>query len=135
MEKEKEKQRKELIMKYCYNSEPLEEIFSYWDFVWWRERYRLEPVYERSSIKLPAFGVRSAIILFMTAHIEHVAFPTVWEKELKKFEGRIIETTFFQIIEYKLVKTRGYTSHQYKQVKIWNRHDFLPEFKMRYIIE
>lgn len=133
MEKEKQEQTFRLIQKYYHQIEPLEEIFSFWDFVWWRERWRLEPKYERSNIKLPAFHVRSAICLFMMTHTEHISFPTVFNEKHKDFEGALIESTFFQVIEYKMKKRRGFTAYQFEKVKVWNRHDFLPFFNMRFV--
>ena len=115
----------------AYDEQDLENVLRFYDFNFWKQRYRFKPKYERATIKLPAFGVRDAIVLFMLLHEDR--FSLFESKLQERFPAMVIETLFFQVYEYEFVKRRGYTAHQYKHVKTYNRHDFMPLFGQNHV--
>lgn len=113
------------------------ERLKYYDFEVHKEIYYREEKYQRVQIKLPAYDVKSAIIQFliMMDPPHFIYWPNCFGAVTllnDTHTHRKVDFLFRQVREYELSKTRFWSIHQYKLLKVYNRHDFVPLFKDEY---
>jgi len=130
-ESEKEKTLKRIKRAYAYYENPFHNVLKYYDFKFWKKRLSGIPEYEWAIIKMPCYNVKQAIMHFIYLH-HSFNMTDILEKQMPLIEGHVAQTLIYQVQEYKLKKCTGFTVAQHSKTKLYNRHDFLPFFEMKY---
>jgi len=109
----------------------------FYDFQVKNHIWKFNEPYQWVKIKLPAYDVERAIKSFVwmmdAPDFQYwPSHPGNFKLKASGTELAAIEYMFRQVIEFELVNTSGKTIHQYKLIKLYNRHDFLPLFGDKY---
>ena len=112
--------------------------FKYYDFVVRTSFFHKDPQWAYHQVKLPATNIKNAIILYLCTIDPPIEY-TVPEIFSRKFfnisDAESVAYLFFQVVEFELKSVNGKTIHQFKKIKLHNRHDFLGLFDRVYQIK
>jgi hypothetical protein len=84
------------------------------------------------DIKIPAYNVREAVIIFMLHRETQMKLSNQWLARKKEFifpTAGSVHLIIRQAIEYRISKKRGFFLVQYKKVRVITSHEILTYFK------